>query len=317
MMKQELILIAVAGASLFAVSQAPAQSFGYTADDLLLNFRNTASITADDLEVNLGPISAVAALQGTTIAVPASLVQNVYGGVPSASLPIGFSAAAADASGTTGTLWLTRADSTPGAAPATDSAQQLYSAQNLVAARIANIGAGANAGTILAQGQAIVAGATTGDSYQAQAEQSSAAEAQSIVNYAGDENIAASKGGNIEIVQNGGGTVYAALWEVPVTGTPDTYLGYFTFNANGEVDYTSAIGAVSVPPTTLSIVPNGPNSVKVLWPNTGAYTLQQNSDVHATAGWITSGYAVSTSNGTNSATISPATGNLFFRLANQ
>jgi hypothetical protein len=315
MIKHKSIMIAVAGASLLAASQSRAQSFGYSADDLLLNFRDAASITANDLEVNLGPISAIAAAQGTEMVVSASLVQSVYG-IPSASVPIGFSAAAADASGTTGTLWLTRADSTPGSTPAPASGQQEYSAQNLVAARIANIGAGANGGTILAQGEAIVTGATSGDSYQAQAEQSSAQEAQSIVNYAGDENIAASKGSNIESIQSGGGAVYAALWEVPVTGTADTYLGYFTFNTSGEVDYTPA-SVVSQPPATLSIVPNGPNSVQILWPNTGNYTLQQNSDISATASWITSGFTVSTSNGTNSITVTPTTGNLFFRLANQ
>jgi hypothetical protein len=321
MTKQKTFMIAVAGVSLLAASQARAQSFGYAADDLLLNFRNTASITADDLELNLGPISAIAALKGTTMVVPASLVQTVYG-TPSASIPIGFSAAAADASGTTGTLWLTRAETTPGTVPATDSAQQVFSAQNLVAARIANIGTGANdavadGGQILAAGEATVPGATTGFSYQAQAEQSSAQEEQSVINYAGDENIAPSKGNNIEVIQSGGGAVYAALWEVPVAGTPDTYLGYFTFNASGEVDYTSGVGAVSEPPTTLTIVPNGANSVTVLWPNTGSYTLQQNSDVSKTAGWITSGYSITTSNGTNSVTITPTTGNLFFRLSSQ
>ena len=57
--------------------------------------------------------------------------------------------------------------------------------------------------------------------------------------------------------------------------------------------------------------------MQILWPNTGNYTLQQNSDISATASWITSGFTVSTSNGTNSITVTPTTGNLFFRLANQ
>jgi hypothetical protein len=317
MTKQKSIVVAVAGATLFAGSLARAQSFGYSADDLVVNFRNTASITASDLEVNLGPVSAIAALQSTKIVVPASLVQSVYGGSPSASTPIGFSATAADASGTTGTIWLTRADPTPGTDPTNYySAQQVFSAQNLVAARIANIGAGADAGTILAQGQATVPGGTTGDSYQAQAEESSAQEAQSIINFAGDENIGPTKGSTIETIQNGGGAVYAALWEVPVAGTPDTYLGYFTFSASGEVDFTPA-SVVSQPPATLVIVPNGTNGVQVLWSATGTSTLQQNSNLAVTAGWTNSTYSVSTSKGTNSVTIAPATGNLFFRLSGQ
>jgi hypothetical protein len=58
-----------------------------------------------------------------------------------------------------------------------------------------------------------------------------------------------------------------------------------------------------------------PNNVKVSWPDTGSYTLQQNSDL-ATTNWTTSGYAITTNNGTNSITITPPTGNLFFRLSN-
>ena len=63
----------------------------------------------------------------------------------------------------------------------------------------------------------------------------------------------------------------------------------------------------------LVIQPVGPNSVKVSWPNTGTYTLQQNGDL-TTGSWATSGYSISTTNGTNSITITPPVGNLFFRL---
>jgi hypothetical protein len=55
------------------------------------------------------------------------------------------------------------------------------------------------------------------------------------------------------------------------------------------------------------------STVTVSWPDTGTYTLQQNSSV-AGGSWITSGYTITTSNGTNSITITPPTGNLFFRL---
>jgi hypothetical protein len=67
---------------------------------------------------------------------------------------------------------------------------------------------------------------------------------------------------------------------------------------------------------TLTITKSG-NSVIVSWPDMGGYTLQQNSNLAALAGWTTSGYTISTNaNGTNSITITPPTGNLFFRLAN-
>jgi hypothetical protein len=44
--------------------------------------------------------------------------------------------------------------------------------------------------------------------------------------------------------------------------------------------------------------------------------LQQNNNLAESAGWTTCGSTVSTNNGTNSITITPPTGNLFFRLAN-
>jgi hypothetical protein len=64
------------------------------------------------------------------------------------------------------------------------------------------------------------------------------------------------------------------------------------------------------------IVSHSGNSVIVSWPNTGSFILQQDSNLTATANWTTSGYSISTSNGTNSITIKAPTGSLFFRLAN-
>jgi hypothetical protein len=59
------------------------------------------------------------------------------------------------------------------------------------------------------------------------------------------------------------------------------------------------------------------NSIIVSWPDTGSYTLQQNTNLAAPAGWIKSLYPILSANGTNSIMfITPATGNLFFRLAN-
>jgi len=75
----------------------------------------------------------------------------------------------------------------------------------------------------------------------------------------------------------------------------------------------SVVQTAGLPP--LAITHSG-NSVIISWPNTGSYTLQQNSNIAATAAWTTSGYSVSTSNGTNSVTITRPTGNLFFRLSN-
>jgi hypothetical protein len=77
----------------------------------------------------------------------------------------------------------------------------------------------------------------------------------------------------------------------------------------------SVLQTVGAPNLTIT---QAGNSVIVSWPNTGSYTLQQNSNLAVTAGWAASGYTVTTNSpaGTNSITITPPTGNLFFRLAN-
>jgi hypothetical protein len=64
------------------------------------------------------------------------------------------------------------------------------------------------------------------------------------------------------------------------------------------------------------VISHSGNSVIVSWPNTGSYTLHQNSNLANGSGWTTSGYSITTANGTNSITITPPTGNLFFRLSN-
>jgi hypothetical protein len=80
--------------------------------------------------------------------------------------------------------------------------------------------------------------------------------------------------------------------------------------------FWSLISVVQTPGLSgLTITFVGPNSVLVSWPNTGSYTLQQNSNL-AGGSWTTSGYSITTSNGTNSITVNPPTGNLFFRLSN-
>ena len=89
---------------------------------------------------------------------------------------------------------------------------------------------------------------------------------------------------------------------IRVETTSDSYLAFSELEAF----------AVQLPP--LAIVRNGSNGVQVSWPNTGNYTLQQNSDLSNAGGWTTSSYSITTANGTNSITITSPAGNLFFRL---
>ena len=118
-------------------------------------------------------------------------------------------------------------------------------------------------------------------------------------------------------IAGGGGTGTGGVYSVSGTiGQPDAsgaMTGGSYSMTGGFWSLISVVQSAGVP--NLIIVPNGPNSVKVLWPNTGSYTLQQNSNL-AGGRWTTSSYSITTANGTNGITITPPTGNLFFRLAN-
>ena len=81
-----------------------------------------------------------------------------------------------------------------------------------------------------------------------------------------------------------------------------------TFNDTIRMGWIAAV-------PNLKIVLTATNSVVVSWPNLGGYTLQSNPDL-TTTNWTGYGGAVTTINGTNSVTISPPSGKLFFRLKN-
>jgi hypothetical protein len=121
-------------------------------------------------------------------------------------------------------------------------------------------------------------------------------------------------------IAGGGGTSTGGTYSVSGTiGQPDASGAMTGGGYSVTGGYWALINVVQMPGVPkLLIVPNGPNSVKVLWPDpaTNTYTLQQNANVAAPAGWTTSGYSITPANGTNSITITPPTGNLFFRLSN-
>ena len=116
-------------------------------------------------------------------------------------------------------------------------------------------------------------------------------------------------------IAGGGGTSTGGTYTVSGTigqhdaGGPMTGGNYSL--TGGFWALISVVQTAGLPNLIITFV--GPNSVVVSWPNTGTYTLQQNSNL-AGGSWTTSGYSITTSNGTNSVTITPPTGNLFFRL---
>jgi hypothetical protein len=78
--------------------------------------------------------------------------------------------------------------------------------------------------------------------------------------------------------------------------------------------FWSLINVVQMPDVPkLIIVPNGANSVKILWPDpaTNSFTLQQNANLVMST-WTTSGYSITNGFGTNFCPITPPVGNLFF-----
>jgi hypothetical protein len=183
---------------------------------------------------------------------------------------------------------------------------------NIVIGQLEAVGRGAGgfAGTVVTPFGTAGVSLDSGQPYSYQS-QAAPSEQPSLINFLGEE-TSRTAGGLLESVTTGANTVYSALWEVPVSGTgPITYLGYFAFNgATGELDYTAG-----VPVPTLSISQNA-TSVIVSWPNTGTFTLQQNTDETASGSWPTCSAPVTLANGTNSVTITiQPTGNLYFRLA--
>ena len=117
-------------------------------------------------------------------------------------------------------------------------------------------------------------------------------------------------------VSGGGGTSTGSVYAVSGTiGQPDATAN----NAMTGGSYSLTGGfwslyAVQVPGyPTLTIRLVGLNSAVVSWLNTGGYTLQTNGNL-TTANWTGYGGNIMLSNGTNNVTISPATGNLYFRL---
>ena len=117
-------------------------------------------------------------------------------------------------------------------------------------------------------------------------------------------------------IAGGGGTSTGGVYAVSGTigqhdaGGPMTGGSYSLTGG-----FWSLIAVVQTAGLPNLIITQSGNSVIVSWPNTGSYTLQQNNNLAAPGGWSTSGYSISTSNGTNSVTITPPTGNLFFRLS--
>ncbi|MGA2245454.1 MAG: hypothetical protein ABSH48_10675 [Verrucomicrobiota bacterium] len=117
-------------------------------------------------------------------------------------------------------------------------------------------------------------------------------------------------------VSSGGGVSAGGTYQVsgtigqPDAGEPLTGGGYSVTGG-----FWALISVAQTPGLPFLTISRSGNSVIVSWPNTGSYTLQQNNNLAAPAGWAASAYAVATANGTNSVTVTPPVGYWFFRLS--
>lgn len=83
--------------------------------------------------------------------------------------------------------------------------------------------------------------------------------------------------------------------------------------------YWSLISVAQTPGAPLLAITLNPqlSAVTISWVSSGgSFTLQSNGDL-ATSNWLDYGGTVSSDGGTNSITVSPTAGNLFFRLKSQ
>ncbi|HAO78880.1 MAG TPA: hypothetical protein DCQ92_07885 [Verrucomicrobia subdivision 3 bacterium] len=115
-------------------------------------------------------------------------------------------------------------------------------------------------------------------------------------------------------IAGGGGTSTGGTYQVSGTigqhdaGGPLTGGSYSL--TGGFWSLISVVQTAGLPNLTIT---HAGNSIIVLWPDTGSYTLQQNSNL-AGGSWTSSVYTITATNGTSSITLPSPAGNLFFRL---
>lgn len=115
-------------------------------------------------------------------------------------------------------------------------------------------------------------------------------------------------------VSSGGGTSTGGTFQV--TGTIGQHdaggpMSGGAYSVTGG--FWSLIAPVQTPGAPTLYIARGTNSVTVYWQAVSGWTLQQNNDVSAPTGWSASS-GITSSNGTNTLTLTQPAGRLFFRL---
>ncbi|MFZ1073664.1 MAG: hypothetical protein WAO21_09545 [Verrucomicrobiia bacterium] len=116
-------------------------------------------------------------------------------------------------------------------------------------------------------------------------------------------------------VAGGGGTSTGGTYQVSGTigqhdaGGPMTGGSYSLTGG-----FWALISLVQTPGAPALYIAGSGNTVTVYWQDVSGWSLQQNGNLSAPGSWLVNS-SWTTSNGTNYLTITPPTGNMFFRLS--
>jgi len=117
-------------------------------------------------------------------------------------------------------------------------------------------------------------------------------------------------------IAGGGGTSSGGNYQVSATiGQPDASGAMSGGGYSVIGGFWAAVSAVQSAGAPILYISHSGNTVTVYWQNVSGWNLQQNNNPAAPTGW-TQNNGWTTSNGTNYLSITPPTGNLFFRLQN-
>lgn len=117
-------------------------------------------------------------------------------------------------------------------------------------------------------------------------------------------------------ITGGGGTSSGGQYSVNGSiGQPDASGALTGGNYSITGGFWAFIAVVQAPGAPTLYISHSGKTVTVYWQNVTGWTLHQNSNLATPAGWILN-TSWSTSNGTNSLTLTSPTGNLFFHLTN-
>ncbi|MGA9779516.1 MAG: hypothetical protein WBS33_14695 [Verrucomicrobiia bacterium] len=126
---------------------------------------------------------------------------------------------------------------------------------------------------------------------------------------AGTNWISTTLGGQVQITGSTDGTDTNALFYLPEgIALDDSGDLYVADTYNNSVRFGRIVSGPAIQITMVG------GQVVLSWPNTGSYTLQTNGDL-STPSWADYGGTVTTTNGTNSVTVTSPTGNMYFRLS--